>query len=102
MGFGGPVWHVSVAPLRAFYGATLCGRRAEQELDGLGDATLGEWREWTGRAYHLRRRLSAAEADRVGPVRDIRRTPEAHRRAAELGLRLKLAPPDVLMEELGP
>lgn len=101
MDLGGPVWHVSVAPLRAFYGATLCEKRARLALDGLGDAQLGEWTEWTGFAFHLRRRLNAAEAARVGPVVDIRGTPEARARAATLGKLLRLAPPEVLAEELG-
>jgi|SRR6185312_10338884 len=101
MGLGGPVWHASVAPLRAYYGATLCGRRAEKALAGLGDAALGEWREWTGAAFHLRRRLSAAEQTRVGPVVDIRRTPEAAQRAAELGRLLSIVPAEVLAEEVG-
>jgi len=50
-------------------------------LTGVGDANLGEWVEWTGRAFHLRRRLSAAEAPLVGPVLDIRGdTAEVERR----------------------
>lgn len=90
-----------MAPLRAYYGATLCERRAEKELAGLGDPTLGEWREWTGRAFHLKRRLTSDEQARVGPVLDIRRTVEAARRAAALGSRLNLAPPEVLADEVG-
>jgi hypothetical protein len=97
----GPVWHVSVAPRRAFYGETLCAKRAEKALFGLGDASLGEWREWTGFAFHLRRRLNTAEAARVGPVRDIRGTTEARTRAAALGKLLRMAPPEVLADELG-
>src|SRR6266704_479564 len=91
----GPVWHASVAPQRAFYGKTMCERRAVAALDGLGDPSLGEWREWSGRAFHLRRRLSAVEQQRVGPVVDIRRTPEASRRADTLGRLLAFAPPQV-------
>ena len=72
-----------------------------QALDGLGDATTGEWREWTGNAYHIRRRLSEAEQAEVGPVADVRRTPEARRRAAALGGLLRVAPPEVLLDELG-
>lgn len=55
----------------------MCGARAARELDGLGDPLLGEWHEWSGSAYHLRRRLSAAEQASVGPVRDIRGTADA-------------------------
>jgi hypothetical protein len=49
-------------------------------LAGVGDADLGEYEEATGRAFHLRRRLSAAEAELVGPVIDVRGTPEGERR----------------------
>jgi hypothetical protein len=41
-------------------------------LRGVGDPTLGEWREVGTRACHVRRRLSGVEAARVGPVRDLR------------------------------
>jgi hypothetical protein len=37
----------------------------------------------------------------TGPVMDIRRTPEAARRAAQLGTMLRYAPPDVLDNEIG-
>ena len=100
MGLGGPVWHASVAarglPIRADL-----ERQAEKELANVGSAELGEWREWTGRAFHIRRRLTEAEQRTVGPVMDIRSTPEALRRASTLGSLLRLAPPEVLDEELG-
>ncbi len=99
MGLGGPVWHVSVAspglPLRAGLEA-----ECERQLTGVGDALLGEWREWTGRAFHLRRRLNTREQRDVGPVVDIRRTPEALRRANRLGPMLTYAPAGVLADEL--
>jgi hypothetical protein len=75
---------------------------ADRVLRGLGDPRLGEWREWTGTGYlHIRRRLSAAEQARVGPVADIRGTEEARARARVLGPRLALVPPEVLAGELG-
>jgi len=52
-------------------------------------------------AFHVRRRLSAAEQAHVGPALDIRRTDEARRRAIRLGGLLALAGPEVLAEELG-
>ncbi len=52
-------------------------------------------------AFHLRRRLTASEGKRTGPVADIRGTAEARRRAETLGALLRLAPPEVLAEELG-
>jgi hypothetical protein len=100
MDLGGPVWHASVAmpgiPMPARLEA-----EAVRQLSGVGDPALGEWREWTGRAFHLRRRLSVREAGHVGPVLDIRRTPEAASRAARLGDLLRYAPAEVLAEELG-
>jgi hypothetical protein len=49
-------------------------------LQGVGDADLGEWAEYTGVAYHLRRRLAPHEQARVGEAVDLRGTPEARRR----------------------
>jgi hypothetical protein len=54
---------------------------AGDALVGVGDASLGEWHEWTGYAYHIRRRLSLEEAVLIGPVEDIRGTPDARHRA---------------------
>lgn len=95
------MWHVSIATRGIPYGRMALEAQAERELAGLGDATRGEWREFTGRAFHLRRRLSAEEELQVGPVRDIRRTPEAQQRARALGKLLRLAPEEVLHDEIG-
>lgn len=46
----------------------------------MGDASLGEWEEWTGQYYHLRRRLSYKEQSLVGDVVDVRGTEEGKRR----------------------
>jgi len=48
-----------------------------QALRGVGNAALGEWHEWTGFVYHLKRRLTAKEQKPVGDAKDIRGTPEA-------------------------
>lgn len=100
MNLGGPVWHVSTAspglPIRA-----QLERECERQLTGVGDPMLGEWREWSGRAFHLRRRLSTREQQSVGPVLDIRRTDEARRRAERLGSLLAYAPIEALTEEIG-
>lgn len=73
----------------------------ERQMKGVGDVGAGEWREWTGRAFHLRRRLSEREQRFVGPVVDVRRTPDALRRAERLGTMLRFAPAEVLRDELG-
>lgn len=84
------MWHASAAPwptsLLALRG--ILEPWADRALDGVGDASLGEWREWTGRAVHVRRRLSDLEARKVGPVIDIRGTDEAERRLARVRHRL--------------
>lgn len=49
-------------------------------LEGVGDATAGEWAEISNRAVHIRRRLTEREAVAVGEVRDVRGTGEARRR----------------------
>lgn len=95
------MWHASVRPRNPFYGATLCRQRAETALSGLGDPMLGEWHEWSGTTFHIRRRLTATEQERVGPALDIRRTPEARRRARQLGDRLAIVPESVLADEVG-
>jgi hypothetical protein len=59
---------------------------ALRALDGVGDATLGEWEQkGTYPILHVRRRLSAAEQTRYGlNVRDIRGTREERERLAAL------------------
>lgn len=72
------MWHASAA--KAGSGEDALRAIVEHALNGYGDAATGEWREWSGRAYHLRRRLTAQEARRIGPTIDVRGTPEAVRR----------------------
>ena len=45
-------------------------------LEGFGDASAGEWTEDRPRAFHLRRRLSEKEQERVGQALDCRNTEE--------------------------
>lgn len=75
MGLGGPVWHASAATMRPEFGDVdmrILRGIAEDALAGVGDRRLGEWTEWTGRAFHLRRRLRAVEQRLVGAVVDVR------------------------------
>jgi hypothetical protein len=88
-GYGGPVWHASVAgPARK---AELRSR-ALLALHGVGAPRDGQWDEWTGRAFHLRRRLTTEEAIQVGGMLDIRGTPAVEERLAEVKA-LGLLPP---------
>lgn len=72
---------------------------AEEALLGVGDEARGEWREFTNRAFHLRRRLTEREESTVGPAIDIRGTDEAlHRASAVLRVVPQVEP--LVREEL--
>jgi hypothetical protein len=53
---------------------------ARDALRGVGDPLAGEWEEWTGKAFHVRRRLTEDEAEAIGEAIDIRGTPEYEKR----------------------
>ena len=75
------MWHASVAPFdRLQHGHTWARTQAHVAIENVGSANLGQWEEWTGCAFHLRRRLSDAEVLLVGPVVDVRGTAEGRRR----------------------
>jgi hypothetical protein len=81
MGFGGPVWHCSVAsPIVALTDSRLLREMAYELLDGFGDAKTGEWTEDRPKAFHLRRRLNDQEQKRVGLAIDCRTTEEGQHR----------------------
>ncbi len=88
MKFGGPVWHASISP--RFPLLVNRERRlfeiAADQLDGVGDAALGEWREVGDIAVHLRRRLTDDEAAyaEIGAVIDVRGTEEFTRRITRM------------------
>ena len=86
-GFGGPVWHVSVSSKAMdLDGLEATAREA---LSGVGDALVGEWVERgpidlptaPGQIVHIRRRLTAKEQGKVGPLIDYRGTQEFRSRA---------------------
>lgn len=90
--YGGPVWHASAAwhdlgrtvPL-AELGAAMILRlvmAARYALQGVGDATLGEWQDNGRAAYHLRRRVTAVEWGLQPWGMDYRGTAESRRRLA--------------------
>jgi len=70
-------------------------------LDGVGDQAK-EWSEWTGVAYHIRRRLSAEEQAAVGPAIDLRGTEEAIRRYEACRFVINREAVKLAKEELGP
>jgi hypothetical protein len=76
MNFGGPVWHCSVAPYpKGTLPPTKLRKLALRQLEGVGDPTQ-QFHEWTGYAWHVRRRLTPDEEKLVGPVVDCRGTDE--------------------------
>lgn len=48
---------------------------ARGSLEGVGDPA-NEWVEFTGKAFHLRRRLTESEQESTGPAADLRGTEE--------------------------
>jgi hypothetical protein len=71
-------------------------------LAGVGDASAGEWVEWTGanrKTCQVRSRLSAVESLVTGPPRDIRGTPEAMARIERVHKVAPYIPLRLLMEE---
>ena len=75
------MWHASIsAPVLDARNPEALFAVAEKVLDGVGAASLGEWREIGGVAMHLRRRLTPSEAAVIGPVVDVRGTWEHHKR----------------------
>lgn len=63
------MWHVSI---RNNGKLDSLRHLAKKELQGVGDASKGEWEELSPTAYHLRRRLSDKEDQKIGPAIDIR------------------------------
>jgi hypothetical protein len=74
------VWHASVASIKTPLQPQVAVALAEAALHGVGNAGRGQWVEVTRVAAHVRRRLSETEELVVGPVVDVRGTPEAQRR----------------------
>ena len=73
---------------------------AARKLDGVGNRKQ-QWEQWTGTAFHIRRRLNGGEQKRTGEAIDMRGTPEASVRALRMGVHLQRIPPDMLAEEIG-
>ena len=85
-GFGGPVWHASIAAHDRNGRPEKVGDsadhmlRAARALSNVGDGRLGEWQETGNVAFHLRRRVSADEWAGRPWVMDLRHTDEGRRR----------------------
>ena len=89
------MWHASAAwQTKTWVPVVALRRYVFDLLQGYGDASLGEWEEPTGAAFHLRRRLSADEEALVGPPVDVRGTAEASRRAQAVRKWVMEAGPD--------
>lgn len=101
MDLGGPVWHSSAAAV---------GRRPRRDelralalawLAGVGDRSQ-EWHEWSGYAYHVRRRLTPEEQLAVGDVMDLRGTLEGLARFEAVKDRINAGCVRLAHEELNP
>ena len=88
-GYGGPVWHASIAfHERGRPVAKVTDEhwlRADRALSNVGDPALGEWREVGPVAAHLRRRASADEWNDRPWGMDLRHTDEGRSRLQVVG-----------------
>jgi hypothetical protein len=76
-------------------------QRAHRALNGVGDAARGEWLEWSGYAFHVRRRLAEDEQFLIGPVVDLRGTDQGWRRFTAIKEVLNPAWLGLAVQELG-
>lgn len=74
---------------------------AMDALAGVGDETLGQWEEWTGRAFHVRRRLRNKEQEGIGQAVDIRGTAEGRNRINAAMIACPHVPLEMFAEEIG-
>ncbi len=72
---------------------------ALRALSGVGDEAR-QWEQARPAAFHLRRRLTAAEEAITGPAIDYRGTAEAKFRAINMGVHLARIPRELLAEDL--
>ena len=68
-------------------------------LEGVGDEVAGQWEEFTGKAFHIRRRLTIEEQALVGPAVDVRGTQEALNRINAVRIVMPYLPVQTLMAE---
>ena len=73
---------------------------AYRHLAGVGDRSK-EWTEFTGRAFHLRRRLTAEEQTVIGDAIDCRGTEEGVLRLAAIRASLPAPVVQLALQELG-
>lgn len=69
-------------------------------LDGVGDEVSGQWEEYTGKAFHVRRRLTIEEQKPIVPAVDIRGTTEARNRINVIMIVQPYLPKELLIAEL--
>lgn len=91
------MWHASVAGHAL--ASSVRRRFALQALRGVGLEAI-QWEEDRPTAYHVRRRLTDAEAARVGGVCDLRGTAESWQRFERIARLLPLIAQRLAQEEL--
>jgi hypothetical protein len=69
-------------------------------LEGVGDEVAGQWEEYTGKAFHLRRRLTVEEQEPIGEAVDVRGTYEAYNRLNAIRIVMPYLPESLLIAEL--
>jgi hypothetical protein len=73
---------------------------ALKALEGVGDEITGQWEEYTGKAFHVRRRLTNEEQKPIGVAVDVRGTPEAIHRINAIRIVMPFLPREMLEAEI--
>ena len=69
-------------------------------IESVGDETAGQWEEFTGKAFHIRRRLTMEEQESIGEAVDIRGTAEARNRINAVRVVVPFLPEEMVMAEM--
>lgn len=98
------MWHASVANRGGKnFGKKDLRRFAIGCLAGVGSLLDGrQFEEWTGYAYHVRRRLTHEEQQQIGDALDCRGTDEGRRRFQAVQLTIPAVAVEMAYMEIGP
>lgn len=81
-------------------GSKILRQYALDALRDVGDETSGQWEEYTGKAFHIRRRLTLEEQSSIGEAIDIRGTREAMNRINAVRIVVPFLPEEMVMAEM--
>lgn len=81
-------------------GSKILRQYALDALRDVGDEVSGQWEEYTGKTFHIRRRLTLEEQSSIGEAIDIRGTREAMNRINAVCIVVPFLPEEMVMAEM--